>query len=195
MNPAPNRPAVSVPESATFMSQTRRHLRSLAAGLSILAAVLVAGPADSLLANATPEASPMASPVAGNGCAALGPYFLGIAELTSTNEGLLLLDAHAFDTLALTDPEATTVIAGLDELIASIEAIQPPAPAADYQRAYVAMLTWYRAMTANRDSLDHQRLINNDRQLFAQMGRAILAGQSTCGYDVWNAAWEEAFNP
>jgi hypothetical protein len=162
-----------------------RHL-----ALVILAVTLTFGTASAQ----TPEASPVASPVAFTGsCEDLEPYFLHLAGLIHDNEGLALMEAVAFDALALSKEDSETVVTSIDDLIARVGAVSPPEPAAQYQEAYLAMLTWYRDLAANRDPMAHQQLINNDRRLFAQIGIAVQQGQSTCGATAWTDAWQAAF--
>jgi hypothetical protein len=142
----------------------------------------------------TPEASPVPSPVAfTGGCEDLEPYFLHLASLIRDNEGLALMKAVAFDALALSEEDAETVATSIDDLIARVREVSPPEPAAQYQQAYLAMLTWYRDLAANRDPMAHQQLINNDRRLFAQIGIAVQQGQSACGATAWTDAWQAAF--
>jgi hypothetical protein len=158
--------------------------------LALLAVVLTVGSA----AAQTPEASPIASPtVFAGGCDDLGLYFQHIADLIRDNEGLALIEAVAFDALALSGEDADAVVASLDELIPRVGNVVPPEPAAQYHQAYIAMLTWYRDLAAHRDPMAHQQLINNDRKLFAQMGIAMQQGQSACGATAWNDAWQAAF--
>ncbi len=162
----------------------------------LLLAVVIATPASSNgvpSANATPMASPVASPVVETGCTALGPYFLELADFVRDNEGLRLLRAAGFDALALSDADAELAVTSLDELIAGIRAIAPPHPAATWHSAYVDQIVWYRAMAATRDPLTLQSIINDDRRLFGNLGRGLLEGQSACGYAVWNDAWKAAF--
>lgn len=142
----------------------------------------------------TPMASPEASPVAiGTGCAELSGWFQDLAAMIAGNQGLALMQSVDFDALALTEDDATLVVTSLNTLIPEVEALTPPAPAAAYHRAYLGMLGWYRDLAENRDSAAHQRLINNDRTLFAQMGQAVYLGQATCGTTTWNDAWSAAF--
>jgi opacity protein-like surface antigen len=166
----------------------------LLGSLALAAALAVPhGSASQAGPSATPAASPAASPVAMDGCAALGPYFQDIAALAGANEGLSLMREVGFSVLALSDAEAEVAAASLDTLVAQIEAIPAPAPAAAWKVAYGGMIAWYRDMAAARDPLALQVLINNDRQLYGNLGRAQLAGQTACGYDTWTAAWEAAF--
>lgn len=164
--------------------------------LTILVAMLIAAPLASLAAQATPDASPQASPVAiATGCDGLPAYFQQLAELTRENDGLVIMRGAGFDALALSDAEATTVVAALDALIPELEAVTPPEPATAYHQAYLEMMAWYRALAADRDAASHQRLINDDRRLFSLMGLAIQNGQAECGYAAWNDAREAAFPP
>lgn len=169
----------------TSIARSFRHLP-----LVLLAIALTYGTASAQ----TPEASPVAAPAAfTGGCDDLGPYFQHIADLIRDNEGLAIMETVAFDALALSREEAETVVTSIDELIARVGAVSPPEPAAAYHQAYIAMLTWYRDLAANRDPMAHQQLINNDRKLFAQMGIAMQQGQSACGATAWIDAWRAAF--
>lgn len=144
---------------------------------------------------ASREVSPSASSAAtppGNGCDALGPYFQQMADLILPNEGLAMLKTVNNDVLALTATQATRVITSLDDLIRRAQAITPPLAASAYHVAYIDLIDWYRDMTATRDLLSHQRLINGDKRIVPAIGRAIFLGQTTCGTDVWNAAREAA---
>jgi len=149
-----------------------------------------------LLTQAIPvagQATPSASPVAVTECEALGPYFMSVAALVEDNEGLALLREDGFDPLALSDADAERVVASLDALIAAVAAIDAPLPARAWHAAYLDLLGWYRDLIATRDPLALQAIINNDRQLFGNLGMAQLAGQSACGYAAWTEAWEAAF--
>jgi hypothetical protein len=164
-----------------------RHLIALLGGVLLLAqSVPVAG-------QATPGATPAASPIAVAGCDALAPYFQSVATLVEDNEGLALIREYGFNPLALSDADAAHVVESLDALIVAVAAIQPPEPARAWHGAYVALLAWYRDLAATEDPLALQAIINNDRQLFGNLGMAQLEGQSVCGYAVWTDAWEAAF--
>lgn len=154
--------------------------------LALLAFTLAFGAASAQ----TPEASPAAFT---GGCDDLEPYFLHMAGLIRDNEGLALMESVAFDALALSREDADAVVTSIDGLIARVGAVTPPEPAASYHGAYIAMLTWYRDLAANRDPMAHQQLINNDRRLFSQMGIAVRQGQSACGAAAWTEAWQAAF--
>jgi hypothetical protein len=143
--------------------------------------------------SATPTASPVASPVAEDPCAGLEPYLLSLAALTGNDPALTTLREVGFDALALSSEEADAVVADLSLLISQVESLETPAAASGYQRAYLAMLGWYRDLAQFRDPASHQRLINNDRQLFANLGIAVQQGQVACGYERWNDAFETAF--
>ena len=164
-----------------------RHVIALLGGMLLLAqAIPVAG-------QATPEASPAASPVAVIGCDALGHYFLKVAALVEANEGLALLREDGFDPIALSDADAELVVESLDDLIAEVAAIDAPEPARAWHAAYLDLLGWYRDLAATEDPLALQAIVNNDRQLFGNLGMAQLAGQAACGYDAWTDAWKAAF--
>ena len=150
----------------------------------------------SIHAQATPPATPAASPVAlSNGCDQLGAYFQALADLTLENEGLVIMRDSAFDALALSDDEAATVVAAVDDILPRVEALDVPVAALAYHAAQMEILIWYRDLAANRDPLAHQQLINNDRRLFSAIGQAVQIGQSTCGFTAWNDAREAAFEP
>jgi hypothetical protein len=142
---------------------------------------------------ASPAASPVASPAAEDGCAGLEAYFLGLADLVREDPALALLRAVGFDALALTADEAAAVVSDLDLLIPRVAALDVPAAASAYHTAYLAMLTWYRDLSAHRDPASHQRLINNDRHLFGDVGLGVQQGQAACGVERWNAAYDQAF--
>ncbi len=172
-------------------------LLASAIGLVTLIGALGAMPA-AVVAEATPPATPAASPVGGGGCDGLGAYFQQLSALTLDNEGLVIMRSARFDALMLTDADAATVVASIETLLPELEALQPPAPAALYHGAYLEMIAWYRDLAADRDEASHQRLINNDRRLFSIMGQAIQSGQSgqsACGYAAWNDARDAAFPP
>lgn len=158
--------------------------------LTLLACVLTFGTASAQ----TPEASPSASPVAGQpGCAGLEDWFQSLAAAINGNEGLAIMQHAAYDPLALSGEDAATAVDALDELIATVEALTPPEPAVAYHLAYLDLLAWYRDLAANTDDLAHQQIINHDRALFGTLGQAVYSGQIACGYDVWNSAWKAAF--
>lgn len=169
--------------------------RPFALALCLVVALLGLAPAF-VLAQANPTASPQASPVAvGNRCDGLGAYFQALAGLTLDNEGLVIMREASFDALVLSNADAATVVTSIETVLPALEALQPPAPAALYHGAYLEMMAWYRDLAADRDEASHQRLINNDRRLFSLMGRAIQAGQTTCGYAAWTDARDAAFPP
>ncbi|MGB3305894.1 MAG: hypothetical protein WBA63_06895 [Thermomicrobiales bacterium] len=140
---------------------------------------------------ATPDASPAA---AGNGCDQLVPYFRQLAALIEGNDGLAILRTVNNDVLALSETQAATVVASLDELIPHVRAITPPAPATAYHQAFVDYLAWYRDLAAHRDPASHQRLINADKRIVPAIGRAAFTGQAICGADVWNNAQQASFS-
>ena len=142
---------------------------------------------------ATPAATPVASPVATDACTGLEIYFLSLASLVVDDPALATMRSVGFDALALSENEAVAVVEDLDLLIPTIEAMTVPPAAAGYHRAYVAMLTWYRDLAEFRDPASHQRLINNDRHLFGDLGLGVQQGQQACGYERWNAAFDAAF--
>jgi hypothetical protein len=163
---------------------------------AIVFALVFASTYSPTFAQATPTASPIASPIADNdGCDQLHGYFQALADLTLENEGLVIMRESAFDVLALPDDDAATVVASLDAVIPLVQALDVPDPALAWHAAQLDLLAWYRALAANRDGLDHQRLINDDRRLFSAIGRAALTGQTACGYETWNNAWSAAFEP
>ncbi len=177
------------------MTPTASSFRHLA--LVLLAITLTFGAAGAQTPQASPAASPVASPVAAaaftGGCDDLEPYFLHLAHLIRDNEGLALMESVAFDVFALSREDSDTVVTSIDDLIARVDTVSPPEPAAAYHQAYIAMLTWYRDLAANRDPMAHQQLINNDRKLFSQMGIAVQQGQAACGATAWTDAWQAAF--
>lgn len=160
--------------------------------------IVIAGTAPVLASAGTPIASAIATPAAspattGNGCDQLVPYFRQLAALIQPNEGLAILRTVNNDVLALSEAQAATVVASLDELIPRVQATTPPAPAIAYHKAYVDYLTWYRDMAAHRDPASHQRLINADKRIVPAIGRAAFTGQAICGADVWNNAQQASF--
>lgn len=174
-----------------FVTRTRE--------LGLVVAILAVIPFAGVAAQATPEASPAASPVAvaGAGCEGLSAYFQELAGLTLDHDGLVILRDAGYDVQTLTADQAAAVVRSLDTLIPMLQAITPlvPAPAAAYHAAYLEMMAWYRALAAYRDEASYQQLINDDRRLFALMGLAIQSGQAACGYEVWNDARDAAFAP
>ncbi len=162
---------------------------------SILLSVLLALTLVSVQAQApaTPTASPAASPVADDDCTGLEAYFLALADLVRDDPALLTLRSVGFDALALSEADANAVVADLNRLIPVVEVMHVPAAARSYHTAYVAMLTWYRDLAAHRDAASHQRLINNDRHLFGDLGLGVMQGQLACGVARWNGAYEAAF--
>ncbi|MGN6033589.1 MAG: hypothetical protein ACTHQE_18190 [Thermomicrobiales bacterium] len=141
---------------------------------------VVAGPA-TLPATGTPAAD-------AGGCDALPAYFAQANALTSRNDGLAILRAANFDVLSLTVEQASSVVASLDGLLAAWDTLAPPPAAQAWHDATRDLYAWYRDLAANRDHLDHQRLINGDKTIVPALGRATLAGQQTCGYQRWNDA-------
>ena len=142
---------------------------------------------------ATPTASPVASPIAQDDCSGLETYFLDLADLVREDPALVTMRGVGFDALALSEAEANAVVADLDLLIPTVEALAVPAAAEGYHVAYLAMLIWYRDLAEHRDAASHQRLINNDRHLFGDLGLGVMQGQTACGVERWNAAYESAF--
>lgn len=143
---------------------------------------------------ATPTASPMASPVAlANDCDGLEAYFLALATLVRDDPGLARMRAARFDALALPAADAALVVEDLNRLLPQVMAMPVPPAVRTYHDAYLAMLTWYRDLAEHRDPVSHQRLINNDRQLFGNLGIGMQQGQLACGGERWNAAYEAAF--
>ena len=142
---------------------------------------------------ATPGASPAASPVAEDGCAGLEGYFLTLADVVRDDAALATLRSVGFDALALSQSDADAVVTDLNRLLADVEAMDVPPAAGSYHTAYLAILTWYRDLAQHRDPASHQRLINNDRHLFGNVGLGVMQGQQACGVERWNAAYEAAF--
>ena len=151
------------------------------------------GPGSVVSQRATPAASPVASPVAVDACTGLEAYFLDLAGLVTNDPALTTMRGVGFDALALDDDEAAAVVLDLDLLIPAVEALTVPPAADDYHIAYLAMLAWYRDLAEFRDPASHQRLINNDRHLFGDLGLGVQQGQVTCGFERWNAAYDLAF--
>jgi len=142
---------------------------------------------------ATPVASPVASPVAADACTGLESYFLALADLVTDDPALETMRGVGFDALALSEAEAAAVVLDLNLLIPDVDALPVPPAAEGYHVAYLAMLTWYRDLAEFRDPASHQRLINNDRHLFGDVGLGVQQGQMACGYERWNAAYDAAF--
>ncbi len=180
-----------------MMDQAVTIRRTLAATVLLVTLGMIAEPNSAAPgAEATPGATPLASPVAVSaGCDGLGSYFQNLADLALGNVGLAILRDVNFDVLALSEEEAADVAASLDALIPQIEEMDVPEPARAYHAAYLDIVEWRRALAADRDSLAHQRLMNDDRRLFPALGQAIQAGQAACGVDAWNDAWNAAFPP
>ena len=159
----------------------------------------LAGTTPVIASTGTPIANPVASPASppaatGTGCDRLVSYFRQLAALIEDNDGLAILRTVNNDVLALSETQATTVVASLDDLIPRVRAITPPAPATAYHKAYVDYLAWYRDLAAHRDPASHQRLINADKRIVPAIGRAAFTGQAICGADVWNDAQQESFS-
>ena len=142
---------------------------------------------------ATPPATPVASPMTDDGCGSLETYFLTLADLVREDPGLATMRSVGFDALALSETEANAVVADLNLLIPAVESIDTPPAARNYHIAYLAMLTWYRDLAEHRDPASHQRLINNDRHLFGDLGLGVMQGQMACGVERWDLAYETAF--
>ncbi|MGC4106232.1 MAG: hypothetical protein QM753_07730 [Thermomicrobiales bacterium] len=122
------------------------------------------------------------------GCDALPAYFGAANALTAGNDGVAILKTVDFDVLALTDEQAATVVASLDEMLAAWDRLTPPPAAQAWHDASRDLYAWYRDMAASRDHLDHQRLINGDKTIVPALGRATVIGQQACGYERWNDA-------
>jgi hypothetical protein len=165
--------------------------RSILLFCLVLSLVLSAGSVSGK--RATPAASPVASPVAIDDCTGLEAYFLNLAGLITDDPALTTMRSVGFDALALGEEEAAAVVMDLELLIPAVEALAVPPAAEGYHVAYVAMLTWYRDLAEFRDPASHQLLINNDRHLFGDLGLGVRQGQVACGYERWNAAYDDAF--
>lgn len=173
-------------------------IAALAALVTVLGNAAALSGSDSVATPSVSQEISAATPTvisAGDGCKALGPYFQQLAELVTSNDGLITLGTVDHDVLALTGAQATDVVTSLDDLIPRLQAITPPAAAAAYHIAYIDLIEWYRDMAATRDLLSHQRLINGDRRILPAIGRGVYLGQSICGAHVWNAAQQAAFPP
>lgn len=168
-----------------------RHLFTTLTLLSL--SVLLATPGSISAQPATPSASPSASPVASDGCTGLESYFQTLASLVREDPALAILRGVGFDALALSEADANAVVADLNLLLPQVETMDVPLAADAYHTAYLAMLTWYRDLAEHRDPASHQRLINNDRHLFGNLGLGVMQGQMACGVERWNAAYEAAF--
>lgn len=136
-------------------------------------------------AGATSDAATPADPA---GCGQLPAYFAAANALVAGNEGLAILNGAGYDVLALTADEAPAVVASLDALLAAWDRLAPPPAAEGWHEATRDLYAWYRDMAADRDHLDHQRLINGDKTIVPALGRATMAGQQACGYERWNEA-------
>ena len=91
---------------------------------AIVACLAVQRPAGTTgSAESTPPASPVATPAVTGDCAALGPYFLAVAEAVEGNAGYATMRTGAFNALSLSDETAAEAVTGLDTLFAEIEAI------------------------------------------------------------------------
>ena len=94
--------------------------------------------------------------------------------------------------LALDDDEAAAVVLDLDLLIPAVET--SPCPR---RLTTITLPTWPcwpgSRLAEFRDPASHQRLINNDRHLFGDLGLGVQQGQVTCGFERWNAAYDLAF--
>lgn len=162
-----------------------------AAALAVVSLALLVGqamPAGAV--GATPTPTPLATPATGDpaGCDRLPAYFAQANALVTGNEGLAILKGAGYDVLALTADEASAVVTSLDALLAGWDRLAPPPAAQAWHEATRDLYAWYRDMAADRDHLDHQRLINGDKTIVPALGRATMAGQQACGYERWNAA-------
>lgn len=143
-----------------------------------------------LVGQATPAGAVGATPTTADpaGCGQLPAYFGAANALTAGNDGLAILQGVDNDVQALTEAQATAVVTSLDALLAGWDRLAPPPAAQAWHEATRDLYAWYRDMAANRDHLDHQRLINGDKTIVPALGRATMAGQQACGYERWNAA-------
>ena len=137
--------------------------------------------------------TPEASPVSEFGCGDLNAYFLNLAELTSKNEGFLTITSNPTGAFGLPADEVASVSESLRQLIDDLSDIEPPEAASLYHQAFVGQITWYFDLVTAPDFATYQRIVNRDRQLVPAISRAIFAGQSACGSEVWNDAYDQAF--
>lgn len=170
-----------------------RRFVTLVMVLTCLLIVPVSARHATLETEATPFASPVASPVVDDDCSGLERYFLELAALVQTDAGLETMRSVGFDSLALSNEEAAAVVTDLNLLLPAVSALSVPPAAMIYHEAYLAMLTWYRDLAEFRDPASHQRLINNDRYLFGDIGVGVQQGQIACGFERWNDAYDHAF--
>lgn len=164
-----------------------RRWTELLAGL-VMACVLVVSPGGVVTATSGTPAATGTPAADAAGCDALPAYFAQANALTGGNDGLAILKAANFDVLSLTVEQASSVVASLDGLLAAWDTLTPPPAAQAWHDATRDLYAWYRDLAANRDHLDHQRLINGDKTIVPALGRATLAGQQACGYQRWNDA-------
>ena len=168
----------------SMVGRTRHYV-----GMAMVVLVLLTAPGSAVRATSatpTPAGAPGVTDAAG--CGRLPAYFRAANALTAGNEGLRILKVSNYDVPALTDEQASTVVASLDALLAGWDRLAPPPAAQAWHEASRDLFAWYRDMAANRSHLDHQRLINGDKTVVPALGRATIAGQRACGYEVWNAA-------
>lgn len=142
---------------------------------------------------ATPVATPSASPIAELPCDGIVKYFGDIGELLRANEGYVAVRVNPAGTFGLPSHETKRIARSLDELTADLDSIEPPGAAELFHIALIDQIGWYHQLVTATDLTTHQRIINRDKKLLPGMSRAMLAGQSACGYDVWNDAYNLAF--
>jgi hypothetical protein len=148
------------------------------------------------VAVATPEATPatpVASPVATNGCDALPAYFQQLATLTRDNVGYVTVRTNPNGVFDIPTDEAEEIAVSLDLLIAELDAIEPPAPALDFHEAFSQLVLWYRDLATAEDFSSYQRIVNRDQRLIPALSQATFSGQSICGATAWTNAWDDAF--
>lgn len=136
-----------------------------------------------------PDASPAATPAVFVGCEHLGAYFELVLGTMDENEGYRRVRENQTGVFGLPAAEAEAIASSLDGLIAELEAISPPEPAAAWHAANLDIVRWYRDLARAEDAAAYQRIVNEDRRLVPALSRATLAGQSACGFDTWGAAF------
>ncbi|MEJ7838568.1 MAG: hypothetical protein WKF81_07115 [Thermomicrobiales bacterium] len=143
--------------------------------------------------DSSPEAASMASPAAVSACDGVDVYFETIEDLLSENKGYRAVQNNPAGTFGLPADQNRAIASSLEALINELDEIDSPAAAIPFHLALIDQIGWYRDLVTASDLTTHQRIVNRDKQLVPAMSRAMIAGQSACGYETWIDAYDRAF--
>lgn len=142
---------------------------------------------------APPDASPVASPELVSACDGLDEYFGAVANLLLENDGYRTVQLNPAGTFGLPVEQNRAVATSLEALIEELAELDSPDAAIPFHLALIDQIGRYRDLVTASDLTTHQRIVNRDKQLVPAMSRAMIAGQSACGYETWIDAYNLAF--